>query len=98
MAPRFSNSSTVVTPVHFDACFHWLKDDGTHGGGIRELPDAKAGKKAGLPDEAVVPTFDGGYASFYHSVFFAAEMAIPPHRAGGIVDGSAGWRRRGAGR
>ncbi|WP_041361306.1 hypothetical protein [Methylococcus capsulatus] len=51
------------------------------------MPDAKAGKKAGLPDEAVVPTFDGGYASFYHSVFFAAEMAIPPHRAGGIVDG-----------
>lgn len=65
----YTGGSTVVTPTHLEAYFQWLKDNGYHVVGIQDLLDAKAGKQAGLPDKAVVLTFDDGYASFYHTVF-----------------------------
>jgi len=59
---------TAVSTANLIAQFDWLKNHGYHVVSVQDLLDAKAGRKH-LPAQAVLLSFDDGYASVYHQVF-----------------------------
>jgi len=65
---RENLSMTGVTAKNLVAQFSWLHAHGYQVISVQDLLDARAGRKS-LPENAVLLTFDDGYASFYHLVF-----------------------------
>ncbi len=62
------DSTYAVTPSNFDQQIHWLMDNGYHFISIDDiLKYRKSGK--GLPNKAVLITFDDGYQSVYTNAY-----------------------------
>lgn len=69
ITPNQTQGDTVVTVANLRGHFTWLKDHGYHPVSVQDIFDAQAGRRKGLPDKAVLLTFDDGYVSFFDKVF-----------------------------
>lgn len=63
----------AVSTTHLLQHFEWLKNNAYVVVSLSDIIEARRGKKV-LPENAILLTFDDGYASFYHKVFPLLKM------------------------
>ncbi|MGE4126401.1 MAG: poly-beta-1,6-N-acetyl-D-glucosamine N-deacetylase PgaB, partial [Pusillimonas sp.] len=93
--PRLVKDRYAISTQHLSALFDWMQENNWHPVSLQHILDAQA-KKASLPDNAVLLSWDDGLASVYTSVFpllkaygYPAMIAIETDWITRVLEGKA---------